>query len=209
MHDSGAERALVADLAHELGVEFADLADDTLTSIGAVLDDGLLPTNPLDVWGTGADTRDLFGTCLQAMVDDPGVGVTALAVDLVTEFDDDTAYADAVLDVAKRTDAPLAVLTSVSSAIDRPTADRLRDNGIPVLEGARSGIAALGHSGALAAARRSRRPGRLLPNRRIPEGASAFDVLAAYGIPVVESRCADSIDERCWLPPRPSVIRSH
>ena len=145
VHDSGAERALAADVAHELGVEFADLADDTLTSIGAVLDGGLLPTNPLDVWGSGADTRDLFGTCLQAMVDDPGVGVTALAVDLVTEFDDDTAYADAVLDVAKRTDAPLAVLTSVSSAIDRPTADRLRDNGIPVLEGARSGIAALGH----------------------------------------------------------------
>ena len=30
VHDSGAERALVADLAHELGVEFADLAPDTL-----------------------------------------------------------------------------------------------------------------------------------------------------------------------------------
>ena len=193
VHDSGAERALAADVAHELGVEFADLADDTLTSIGAVLDGGLLPTNPLDVWGSGADTRDLFGTCLQAMVDDPGVGVTALAVDLVTEFDDDTAYADAVLDVAKRTDAPLAVLTSVSSAIDRPTADRLRDNGIPVLEGARSGIAALGHL--------VRWPLPVDPQAgpppaecRIPEGASAFDVLAAYGIPVVESRCADSIE---------------
>ncbi len=180
VHDSGAERALAADLAHELGVEFADLADDTLTCIGALLDDGLVPTNPLDVWGTGADTRNLFGACLQAMADDPGVGVAALAVDLVTEFDDDTAYADAVLDVAKRTDTPLAVLTSVSSAIDRPTADRLRDNGIPVLEGTRSGIAALGHLGALAAARRSLGPGagRLLPmartdRLRVPRHSSA------------------------------------
>jgi acetate---CoA ligase (ADP-forming) len=194
VHDSGAERALAADVAHELGVKFADLADDTLTSIGALLDDGLLPTNPLDVWGTGADTRNLFGACLQAMVDDPGVGVTALAVDLVTEFDDDTAYADAVLDVAKRTDAPLAVLTSVSSAIYRPTADRLRDNGIPVLERTRSGIAALGHL--------VRWPLPVDPPAgpppaecRIPEGASAFDVLAAYGIPVVESRFADSIEQ--------------
>ncbi len=93
VHDSGAERALVADLAHDLGVEFADLADDTLATIGALLDEGLTPTNPLDVWGTGADTRNLFGSCLRAIVDDPGVGVTALAVDLVTEFDDDTAYA--------------------------------------------------------------------------------------------------------------------
>ena len=110
-----------------------------------MLDDGLTPTNPLDVWGTGADTRNLFGACLRAMVDDPAVAVTALAVDLVTEFDGDTAYADAVTDVAKHTDAPLAVLASVASAIDPPTADRLRHSGIPVLEGARSGLAALGH----------------------------------------------------------------
>ena len=37
VHDSGAERALVADLAHELGVEFADLAPETLTAIGSIL----------------------------------------------------------------------------------------------------------------------------------------------------------------------------
>ena len=145
MHDSGAERALVADLAHELGVEFADLAPETLTTIGGMLDDGLAATNPLDVWGTGADTRNLFGACLRAMVDDPAVAVTALAVDLVTEFDGDTAYADAVTDVAKLTDAPIAVMASVASAIDPTTAERLRDSGIPVLEGARSGLAALDH----------------------------------------------------------------
>ncbi len=200
VHDSGAERALAADLAHELGVEFADLADDTLTCIGALLDDGLVPTNPLDVWGTGADTRNLFGACLQAMADDPGVGVAALAVDLVTEFDDDTAYADAVLDVAKRTDTPLAVLTSVSSAIDRPTADRLRDNGIPVLEGTRSGIAALGHlvrwplsvdhsDLTVRAGRRDRW------RARIAEGAPAVELLADYGVPMVDSRTAGSLEE--------------
>lgn len=191
VHDSGAERALVADLAHDLGIEFADLANDTLATIGALLDDGLAATNPLDVWGTGADTRNLFGRCLRAMVDDPGVGVTALAVDLVTEFDDDTAYADAVLDVAAETQAPIAVVASVSSAIDQPTAQRLRDNGIPVLEGARSGLIALGHLA------RWPLPVEELPSRDrrrdICAGASASEVLAAYGIPVVESRQADSL----------------
>ena len=151
MHDSGAERALCADLAHDLGVEFTGLADQTLAAIGEQLDEGLAAGNPLDVWGTGADTRELFGACLQAMVDDPGVAVTALAIDLVSEFDGDTAYADAILDVAATTDAPLAVLASVGSAIDPPTAERLRGNGIPVLENARSGIAALGHLALLAA----------------------------------------------------------
>jgi acyl-CoA synthetase (NDP forming) len=194
VHDSGAERALVADLAHELEVPFADLAAGTLTALGGMLDDGLAPTNPLDVWGTGADTRKLLGSCLRAMAADPGVGVTALAVDMVTEFDGDTAYADAVLDVANNTDAPMAVLASVPSAIDALTAQRLRDSGIPVLEGFRSGLAALGHL-----ARwplpidRPDEPSSV--ERRIPDRASAFELLAAYGIPVVQSRTAHSIGE--------------
>ena len=101
VHDSGAERALTADVAHELGVQFADLsARSPSRSIDDLLDDGLIATNPLDVWGTGADTRALFRACLRVIADDPAVAVTALAVDLVTEFDGDTAYADAVLDVA-------------------------------------------------------------------------------------------------------------
>jgi acyl-CoA synthetase (NDP forming) len=192
VHDSGAERALVADLAHDLGVTFADLADDTLATIGRLLDEGLTATNPLDVWGTGADTRNVFGSCLRAMVNDPGVGVTALAVDLVTEFDEDTSYADAVLDVAADTDAPLAVMASVASAIDPATAQRLRDNGIPVLEGARSGLAALGHL--------VRWPGPVedAPSRLrhdLAAGAAPLELLAGYGIPVVESRAADSLDE--------------
>jgi acetate---CoA ligase (ADP-forming) len=192
VHDSGAERALLADLAHELTVPFADLADETLATVGGMLDDGLAPTNPLDVWGTGADTRNLFGACVQAMSDDPGVGVTALAVDLVTEFDGDTAYADAVLDVARSTDAPLAVLASVPSAIDAPTAQRLRDNGVPVLEGFRSGLAALGHL--VCWPLPVDRPGQpARSGRRIPK--DAFELLTSYGIPVVQSRAAHSIGE--------------
>ncbi len=199
VHDSGAERALVADLAHELGVEFADLAPDTLTAIGGLLDDGLAATNPLDVWGTGADTRNLFGACLRAMVDDPAVAATALAVDLVTEFDGDTAYADAVIDVAKHTDTPIAVLTSVASAIDPPTAERLRDSGIPVLEGARSGLAALGYL-ARWPPPVDRADAQVKPERRerwmsrMTGDVSAFGLLADYGVPVVDVRTADSVD---------------
>ena len=200
VHDSGAERALVADLAHELGIEFAGLAPETLSTLGGLLDDGLAATNPLDVWGTGADTRNLFGACLRAMVDDPAVAVTALAVDLVTEFDGDTAYADAVVDVAKLTDAPIAVMASLGSAVDSITAERLRDNGIPVLEGARSGLSALGHlarwpltvdaaDAVVDDARRERWTARLA------DDAQAFELLADYGVPVVDVRSATSEEE--------------
>ncbi len=200
VHDSGAERALLADIAHELGAEFADLTEGTLATIGDMLDDGLAATNPLDVWGTGADTRNLFGGCLRAIVDDPGVGVTALAVDLVTEFDGDTSYADAVLDVAKDTDKAIAVLTSVPSAIDAPTAERLRDNGIPVLVGTRSGLAAMSHL-ARWPLPVDRAGVAMQPDRRdrwrarIAEHLQAIELLADYGVPVVASRTAHSIGE--------------
>jgi acetate---CoA ligase (ADP-forming) len=105
-----------------------------------------------------------------------------------------------VLDVGKRTDAPLAVLASVPSAIDYPTAERLRDNGIPVLEGTRSGIAALGHLARwplpISHAEPSARPERRDRWRtRIGEGFPAFELLADYGVPVVDSRAAGSLDE--------------
>jgi acyl-CoA synthetase (NDP forming) len=204
VHDSGAERALCADIAHDLAVDFAELAAPTLAAIGDLLDEGLAPGNPLDVWGTGADTRELFGGCLRALVDDAGVAVTALAVDLVTEFDDDTAYADAALDVAADSAAPLALLTSVPSAIDQSTAKRLRDSGIPVLEGARSGIAALGHLAQwplpvqtvvpeIDEERASRWRARLAePGWHAP---TAFALLADYGIPVAQSRTAHDVDQ--------------
>ena len=84
-------------------------------------------------------------------------------------------------------------MASVASAIDRPTAERLRDNGIPVLEGTRSGLAALGHLVRWPLPVDPPQPSRT--PRPIPEGASAFELLAAYGIPVVQSRNAHSIDE--------------
>lgn len=199
VHDSGAERALCVDLAHDLGVRFADLTPPTLAAVGELLDDGLEATNPLDVWGTGADTRELFGGCLRAMVDDPHVAVAALAIDLVTEYDGDTAYADAVLDIAATTEAPLAVLASVGSAVDPETAERLRANGIPVLENARSGIAALGHlatwPGALVPADAGvdpHRQKRWIARLAQPgwDAPTAFELLADYGIPVARSQAA-------------------
>jgi acyl-CoA synthetase (NDP forming) len=145
VHDSGAERSLVADLAHQLGVPFAPLAEQTLASLALRLDEGLEPGNPLDVWGGGAGTRELFGGCLADLAADPAVGATALAIDLVPEYDGDIAYPDAALDAFATTDKPVVVLSGLSSAIDHAAADRLRLAGVPVLEGFRSGLLALKH----------------------------------------------------------------
>jgi acetate---CoA ligase (ADP-forming) len=145
VHDSGLERAHVADVAESVGVPFAEIGPETTQRLAGLLDPGLLPTNPLDVWGTGADTRELFGDSLLALADDPAVEAVALAVDLVHELDGDPSYRLALLDVAERTAKPLVVLSNLGSVIDIDLASQLRGQGIPVLEGTRSGLAAMKH----------------------------------------------------------------
>ena len=211
VHDSGLERAHAADLAAELGVPFAPLADATRDRLAAVLDPGLAPGNPVDVWGTGRDTEPLFTECLSALADDPEVAVVALAIDLVPEFDGDDAYPRAVLAAAEGTAKPVAVLAGLPAAVDPAAAGRLRAAGVPVLEGTRSGLLALRHlldharppqpppapepvqvPGAAAARWR----GRLAQGGHSGglsgglSGAVLFDLLRDYGIPAVRAQVA-------------------
>jgi acetate---CoA ligase (ADP-forming) len=205
VHDSGLERAHVVDVAESLGVPLAEIGPGTVERLAALLDPGLEPMNPLDVWGTGADTRGLFAASLAALADDPAVQAVALAVDLVHELDGDHSYPLAVLDTAARTDKPLAVLSNLGSAIDPELARQLRGQGVPVLEGTRSGLLALRHlleHGQRADAGGAEGPGRLAgyavnPERRARgaalladgavSGAPLLALLADYGIPVAAS----------------------
>ena len=213
-HDSGAERTLVVDQAHQLNVPFAPLSAETQAVLSELIEPGLLPTNPLDVWGTGADTRTLFTGCLNALAADPEVAVVALSIDLVTEYDGDDSYPLAALDVARLTDKPFAVLSNMHSSVDRSLATWLRSEGIPVLEGTRSGLLAMRHlldhhenqsrwtAEGGAESRHRARPGRPLSDKwgeRLAAVAlssataggggltavESFELLADYGIPVV------------------------
>ena len=145
VHDSGLERAHVADVAEELGVPFAAISAATRARLAGLLDPGLEPGNPLDVWGTGARAEEQLSGSLAVLADDPAVRAVALAVNLVHEFDGDQSYPEAVAGTARRTSKPVVVLSNVPAAIDPDTADGLRDSGIPVLEGTRTGLLALKH----------------------------------------------------------------
>jgi acyl-CoA synthetase (NDP forming) len=203
VHDSGAERALVADVAHDLGVPFAPLGDGTTQRLTALLDDGLEATNPLDLWGTGADTRDLFGASLAALGADQAVSAVALAIDLVEEYDGDTSYIDAALDVDL--EIPLMVLSNLASAIDQGAAARLRAAGIPVLEGTVSGLVALRHLLTLTdrgdqpdpepvdSVRRDRWTARLGEDRT-HSLVESIGLLADYGIPMIGTRTVTDAD---------------
>ena len=197
VHDSGAERVLAADVAERLGVPFASLSSTTTERLAALLDPGLVPTNPLDVWGTGRDAEGMLAECLTTLADDSAVDVVALAVDLVPEYDGDESYPKALARLVDHTEKPVVVLSNLSSAVDGPLATDLRMRGIPVLEGTRSGLRALGHlldhaprplapAAAVDEARQERWAARLLVGDVDP-----FALLADYGVPAVATRRAD------------------
>ena len=200
VHDSGLERAHLADLAAELGVPFAPIGLQTTARLAAALDPGLEPANPLDLWGTGKDIEPLVADCMSALAADPAVAAVALAVDLAPEWDGDEAYPLAVITTASSTDKPVAILAGLPATVDPVAAATLRTAGVPVLEGTRSGLLALRHL--LEHADRPQPPpadpeppnperrqrwARLLA-RGTPDSATLFDLLRDYGIPAVRAR---------------------
>jgi acyl-CoA synthetase (NDP forming) len=204
VHDSGAERVLVADVAERLRVPFAPLSDATIKTLQEFLGPGLAAINPLDVWGTGADTASLVTNSLLALSRDDAVGVVGLAVDLVPEYDGDKSYPDALAKLQSETDKPIVVLANLPSAIDQELAAWLRGLGIPVLEGTRSGLRALGHL--LAHANPPARPESVIIDEdrrsrwiaRLAGGGDsidALDLVADYGIATVPARRVASVDE--------------
>ena len=201
VHDSGLERAHIADLAAELNVPFAPISQTTAGRLAAVLEPGLAPANPLDAWGTGRGAEPLFTECLSALAADPAVAAVALAVDLVPQSDGDQAYPQAVLTAASGTTKPVAVLAGLPAAIDPVAAAQLRAAGVPVLEGNRSGLLAVRHLLDHAApgepppdpattdppAARYRRWAPMLAEDHL-SGAVLLDLLRDYGIPAVRAR---------------------
>lgn len=205
VHDSGAERALAVDVAEAAGVAYAQVGPATLDRLAGLLDPGLEPANPLDVWGTGRDTASTFAATLLTFAQDPAVAAVALSVDLVEELDGDPSYPEAVLAAWAGTPKPVAVLSHLSSAVDPATAARLRAAGVPVLEGTRTGMRALRHllehrAARCPAAGPPADPGRRSRARdRVRSGRlgalDTFALLASYGVVTVPTLGAHSAGE--------------
>jgi acyl-CoA synthetase (NDP forming) len=206
--DSGGERALLADLAADLGVPFAQVGEDTLGRLRRVLSQGLVPDNPLDAWDALEGAEQIFTDALLMLHDDPAVAAVALAVDLTAEESSDVGYVGVAQQVQAATSKPFLVLSHVSSAVDPSDARRLRDAGVPVLEGTRTGLAAMRNAFAY-------RDARARPPVRRPDVAPAvtrrwrerlaspapltasesFQLLADYGIPVVPTLSAAGLPD--------------
>ncbi|MGH3408801.1 MAG: CoA-binding protein, partial [Streptosporangiaceae bacterium] len=141
--DSGGERALLSDVAADLGVPLAELGAGTFGRLRDVLPPALVPDNPVDAWDALEGAGQVLADSVLTLHDDPAVAAVALCVDLTAEESSDVGYASIAAGVQAATTKPFFVLSHVSSAVDARDAQRLRDAGVPVLEGTRNGLAAV------------------------------------------------------------------
>jgi acyl-CoA synthetase (NDP forming) len=209
VHDSGGERALLIDSAAAVGVPLAEVSAETSAAMAALLDPGLPAVNPLDFWGTGRDAHEVVTVCIGALLADPAVAALAFAVDLTTEDSPDMGYIAMARDTFRETDKPYAMLSNLSSGIDRSDVEALEADGIPVLEGTLTGLSAfrylfayrdhgalppLSGSSPVSDAVREGWRDRLSSGEPLGE-VEGLAMLADYDIPVTEAMRAGSLDD--------------
>ena len=86
LHDSGGERQLLVDLAHDADVSLTELTNDTVAALEEVLDPELPAVNPLDAWSRGGpDAAENLTRCLTLMMKDPGAALGAVIHDRAPE----------------------------------------------------------------------------------------------------------------------------
>lgn len=208
-HDSGGERAMMVDAAAAAGVPLATLGPEATSTLESLLDEGLLPINPLDFWGTGRDAGEVITGSLRALVRDPNVAALAFAVDLVTDDADEDGYFSCFLNVWPETDKPMAMLSNFAGGIDRNDVARLYDVGAPALEGTPTGLAAFRHlfdhrdhralppvGGRSPTSEdvRERWRGRLASGEPVGE-LEGLALLADYGVPTIDLLPAATLED--------------
>lgn len=141
--DSGGARGLLIDLADDEKVPFAKISDKTESKLQARLDYGLEPVNPLDAWGTGRGYQGIYRDCLSALMDDADTGIGMFLTDISLEDHLSAGFADVCIECANSSDKPIFVATNYAKMPRTALADKLRDAGIPVIDGVSQALRAV------------------------------------------------------------------
>lgn len=214
---SGGQTALACDIAEARGIGIATFSDETAARVKEA-QPGVSGHNPVDFGATvNAEERNST-VAISAVLEDPGVAAVAVLQDTQESLNPATlqnymgvltVYAEA----GRKAKKPFVVISPTSENVDPGVRAFLAENGVPLLRGLTPGLGAVGtlafgKPGPAGAWAEARRPGRAPHNPRAGElrrmlagrsgaldPATAFEVLRAYGLPVVKSIVARDADE--------------
>jgi acyl-CoA synthetase (NDP forming) len=193
---SGGEAGLVADLAEPIGIEFPPVPDPIRGRLGEILGPIVAIANPLDyhtfIWGDGPRTTDVFTTMLSGY--DAGIYI----IDMPRgDRCDPSGYQpafDAIVAAQANTGRPAFPVASMPENFDEAYAAELLSQGVCVLMGLETALAAI-KAAQIPAGATGWRPLAALPPRdtTLLSEAEGKALLSAAGIAVPKSATAPTL----------------
>ena len=193
--NSGASCVMAADLAAELGLPLAVLAETTRRDLAAVLPGFATTRNPIDITAALLSNNRLFSAILPIVAKDPAADLFFIALPVAGQGYDVEAFARDTAGFAAATGKPVAV-----AAPQAAIADRFGAAGIPTFAGETEAVQALDQLARHWALLHRPTPPALPPLAiAVPAGSGRFlneaeslALLAAHALPVVPHRLCRS-----------------
>jgi acyl-CoA synthetase (NDP forming) len=139
IHDSGGERQLLIDLAHDARVPLAQLSAATTKKLTALLDPGLPAVNPLDAWSTGGPEYHVsMQQCFSALMSDPDAAFGAVIHDRAPGGGIHDAYLDYLRAGHEASGKPAFLVANRQGTGTDPQVIAATREGFPVLDGVAS-----------------------------------------------------------------------
>lgn len=136
IHDSGGERQLAIDLAHDSQVPLTHLTPETTAKLETLLDPGLPPVNPLDAWSTGgADYHVSMQRCFSTLMCDPGAALGAVIHDRAPGGGIFTDYLQYLREGNRASGKPAFLVANRQGTGSDPQVVAATREGFPVLDG--------------------------------------------------------------------------
>ena len=143
---SGGDSGIAADEAARLGVELAELGDETCRRLGELLPASATVGNPLDYTAVAWGDADLLRRIMVAVAADPGVDQllvlydhpAGLAPEAAAEW---AAVRAGIVGGAAETAAATLVASTLPDLIDDQASRELADHGVPAIAGLRAALA--------------------------------------------------------------------
>lgn len=145
---SGGETGICADMGEAFGIEYPDFNEETVSRLRELLPDYANSANPLDATATISYDADTYAATLQAIMDDPKVGMVILGYTLLLKITDPAIkyMAEGIEKVVNEGRVkPMAMLPFMENTRNPEYLEKLTRLGVPVLPPPAYGFKALRH----------------------------------------------------------------
>ena len=146
IHDSGGERQLLIDLAHDARVPLTQLTPASTGKLAELLDPGLPAINPLDAWSTGGPDHHVgMQQCFATLMCDPGAAIGAVVHDRVAGGGIHHSYLDYLRAGHRASRKPACLVANRQGTGSDPQVIAATREGFPVIDGLRPFLRGVRH----------------------------------------------------------------